>query len=195
MRESRVVALVGRHLCPLPRAAPQPAARMAPYAPPNVGNDPSTGSGQVSVPRAAAAAEMAAPASPPAPSAAVAAQVGEVMAQLAGETFSVALASSELAHCVQAQHAWADCAAAIIAQSPDDMAITLEEVIGCASLSRLHTAKRRAQTLLSREMADGRARHMLTTFRDMGAEGDRDTISAESEQARLRSSGGRGAAA
>jgi hypothetical protein len=75
------------------------------------------------------------------------------------------------------------------------MAITLEEVIGCASLSRLHTAKRRAQTLLSREMADGRARHMLTTFRDMGAEGDRDTISAESEQARLRSSGGRGAAA
>ena len=77
MRESRVVALVGRHLCPLPRAAPQPAARMAPYAPPNVGNDPSTGSGPVSVPRAAAAAGLAAPASSPALSAAAAAQVGD----------------------------------------------------------------------------------------------------------------------
>ena len=95
MRESRVVALVGRHLCPLPRAAPQPAARMAPYAPPNVGNDPSTGSGQVSVPRAAAAAEMAALASSPAPSAAAAAQVGEVMAQLAA--LRAAAPSAELA--------------------------------------------------------------------------------------------------
>ena len=59
MRESRVVALVGQHLCPLPRAAPQPAARMAPYASPNVGNDPPTESGQVSVPRAAVAAGLA----------------------------------------------------------------------------------------------------------------------------------------
>ena len=83
MRESRVVALVGRHLCPLPRAAPQPAARMAPYAPPNVGNDPFTGSGQVSVPRAAVAAEMAALASSPTPSATAVVEVGEVMAQLA----------------------------------------------------------------------------------------------------------------
>jgi hypothetical protein len=70
-----------------------------------------------------------------------------------GESFSAALASSELPHCVQTQHAWADCAAAIIAQSADDMAVTLEEVIGCASLSRLHTAKRRAQTLSQRPYA------------------------------------------
>eukprot|EP01046_Picozoa_sp_COSAG06_P014588 COSAG06_NODE_908_length_11604_cov_24.195828_6_plen_108_part_00 len=77
MRESRVVALVGRHLCPLPRAAPQPAARMAPYAPPNVGNDPSTGSGQVSVSRAVAATELVASASSPALSVVAAAQVGD----------------------------------------------------------------------------------------------------------------------
>ena len=95
MRESRVVALVGQHLCPLPRAAPQPAARMAPYASPNVGNDPSTGRGQVSVPQAAAAAELAAPASSPAPCATAAAQVGEVMAQLAA--LRAAAPSEELA--------------------------------------------------------------------------------------------------
>jgi hypothetical protein len=76
MRESRVVALVGRHLCPLPRAAPQPAARMAPYAPPNVGNDPSTGSGQASVPQAVAAAALAAPESSPALLVAAVAEVG-----------------------------------------------------------------------------------------------------------------------
>ena len=63
MRESRVVALAGQHLCPLPRAAPRHAALMAPYAPPNVGNDPSTGSGKVSVLQTVVAAEVVAPAS------------------------------------------------------------------------------------------------------------------------------------
>ena len=41
----------------------------------------------------------------------------------------------------------------------------------------------RAQTLLSREMADGRARHLLAAFQNMGAGGDRDVINANSEQA------------
>ena len=90
---------------------------------------------------------------------------------------------------MQAQHAWADCAASIIAQSLPDMPVTLMEVIGCASLDQLHTARRRAQTLLSREMADGRARNLSAAFRNMGVEGDRDVINAESEQARLRSEG------
>ena len=41
----------------------------------------------------------------------------------------------------------------------------------------------RAQTLLSREMADGRARHLLAAFQNMGAGGERDVINANSEQA------------
>ena len=44
-------------------------------------------------------------------------------------------------------------------------------------------------------MADGRARNLSAAFQNMGVEGDRDVINAESEQARLRSEGGRGAAA
>eukprot|EP01046_Picozoa_sp_COSAG06_P010541 COSAG06_NODE_577_length_14043_cov_5.505952_3_plen_68_part_00 len=59
---------------------------------------------------------------------------------------------------MQAQHAWADCAAAIIAQSLPGMPVTLAEVIGFASLDQLHTARRRAQTLLSQLKRKARRR-------------------------------------
>ena len=65
---------------------------------------------------------------------------------------------------------------------------------GAESVEMLHTAHRLTQKLLSRELADGRFRLLLTCIRDNVGDGQHE-VNAFSEKARLRSSAGRGATA
>ena len=67
------------------------------------------------------------------------------------------------------------------------MGSSIEEITGCANVDSLHIAKVQSQTLLSRELAEGRARLLLSSCTDVGG------IVARAERVRLTSCSGRGA--
>ena len=80
-----------------------------------------------------------------------------------GEQYATHLASEEFPHCVQLQHAWADCATLIAQPERRSSAeASINAVCGAESVEMLHTAHRLTQKLLSRELADGRFRLLLT---------------------------------
>ena len=68
-------------------------------------------------------------------------------------------------HCAQVREAWAVCAAAVEAHRRG-LETDISSVLGCEDLARVHTARRQAQTLLSRELADGRARFLRDSVTD-----------------------------
>ena len=67
------------------------------------------------------------------------------------------------------------------------MGSSIEEITSCANVDSLHIAKVQSQTLLSRELAEGRARLLLSSCTDVGG------IVARAERVRLTSCSGRGA--
>ena len=68
-----------------------------------------------------------------------------------------------------------------MANQRDDLLITLDEVIGCEAVADLHLSRRKAQTLLAREMADGRGRELHRSYQNVGVQGQQHHIHAASE--------------
>lgn len=59
-----------------------------------------------------------------------------------GERYAAILAESEQEQCAQLRQAWADCGAAIVANSRPSLEVTLEEVVGCDVVEHLHMSRR-----------------------------------------------------
>ena len=102
-----------------------------------------------------------------------------------GQAFARDLAMSEHPHCKAARFAWRMCAAHVMSRSI--VGTRIEDLVRCAGVHELHSADTRLQTLLSRELAEGRARAVRLSCFDVGQ------VSMQQERGRLLSSSGRGA--
>ena len=104
---------------------------------------------------------------------------------ISGEAFARELREGEHAYQRAARLAWHTCGALIAERSL--VGSSIEEITSCANVDSLHIAKVQSQTLLSRELAEGRARLLLSSCTDVGG------IVARAERVRLTSCSGRGA--
>ena len=104
-----------------------------------------------------------------------------------GQVFTRALLESDQPHCVAARTAWSRCSVGIARSST--VGTRIEDLVRCTGVDELHSADIRLQTLLSRELAEGRARTLRASCISVVG------IDARQERARLLSTTGRGATA
>ena len=74
-----------------------------------------------------------------------------------GAEYAARMDADAFPHCAQVREAWAVCAAAVEAHRRG-LETDISSVLGCEDLARVHTARRQAQTLLSRELRCRRPR-------------------------------------
>jgi len=113
---------------------------------------------------------------------------------ITGAAFAAALQSEAFPHCVAAREAWEECSVLVEARS--NVGADITALAKCSGRSELHVAEVRLQTLLSREMAEGRSRELQSSCVDIGVDPrhpDLPEFEGGEEVDRLRSTTARGA--